>query len=661
MRDVPDHHPLFVLVRGLGLAAALGLAVGCGDDGSDGGDRASGGTGGGASGGASSTGGAASTSGAGGVDTTGGARTTGGASSTGGMDAVGGGTGTGGVVAPSGGASGGGGVSPTGGAESGGLQTGGVADGGATGDGGTTGGDGSGGASGGGVGTGGAVSGGAGGTGGTGGGAMGGAGGEPIGGTAGASAGALPTGGSAGLDPVTWPLINGVEWADVAGNPIQAHGGGLLKVSEDYYWFGENRNPDGTFLAVSAYRSRDLRRWEHVNDVLRMTSDPELNPANVERPKVVFNAATGKYVMWMHWENGRDYGEARAAVASSDTVAGDYTYHGSFRPLQDTGVTDHDKPGYMSRDCTLFVDDDGRGYFLSSSNENYDLHLYLLADDYLSIVRREALLFQGGHREAPALFKREGVYFLVTSGATGWSPNQARYATSTSLASGWSALKDVGDSNTFYSQPTYALEIAGSEGTSYLYLGDRWAGAWGGPVNDSAYVWLPIDFSGPTTMSMSWANTLDLDVPGGRVTGAVNTFTFVNAASGLVLGVDGSPSEDGADVVQQPPDAVSGDVWRFNYDGAGYFRLTNEDGGKVLDVPDESTAAGVHLHLWGDVDGDHQAWRLIDLGQGEYRLRNKKSGHYVGVTGASTAAGAAIEQQALSAGDEQVWRIVVAE
>lgn len=585
----------------------------------------------------------------------GGAPTTGGASTTGGIDALGGETGTGGVVDPAGGTSSGG-VSLTGGAASGGLQTGGVADGGVTGGGGTTGGDGSGG-----VATGGAVSGGAGGAGGTGGGVLGGAGGEPIGGSAGGSAGAPPTGGSAGLDPVTWPLINGVEWADTEGNPIQAHGGGLLQVGEDYYWFGENRNPDGTFLAVSAYRSRDLRRWEHVNDVLRMTSDPDLNPANVERPKVVFNAATGKYVMWMHWENGRDYGEARAAVASSDTVAGDYTYHGSFRPLQDSGVTDHGKPGYMSRDCTLFVDDDGRGYFLSASNENADLHLYLLSDDYLSIVRREALLFEGGVREAPALFKRDGVYFLITSGATGWSPNQARYATSSSLASGWSSMQNVGDSNTFYSQSTYVLEIAGSQGTSYLYLGDRWAGAWGGPVNDSAYVWLPIAFSGATTMSLSWANTIDLDVPAGHVTGAVNTFTFVNRASGLVLGVNGSPGENGADVVQQPPAAASGAVWRFNYDGAGYFLLTNEDGGKVLDVPDESTQPGVPLDLWDGNGGDHQAWRLIDLGAGEYRIRNKKSGHYVGVTGASTAAGAAIEQQALSAGDEQIWEIVVAE
>src|SRR5262245_290650 len=162
----------------------------------------------------------------------------------------------------------------------------------------------------------------------------------------------------------TVSVLNGTQFTTITGAPIQAHGGGVIKVGSYYYWFGENRNPNSTIYAVSCYRSTDFKNWEFRNNVLTANSSPELNPANIERPKVVYNASTGRYVMWMHWENGVNYGEARAAVASSATVDGNYTYHGSFRPLANTGVVDHGKPGYMSRDCTLFVDTNGTGYFI---------------------------------------------------------------------------------------------------------------------------------------------------------------------------------------------------------------------------------------------------------------------------------------------------------
>ncbi|WP_437641704.1 RICIN domain-containing protein [Sorangium sp. So ce854] len=479
---------------------------------------------------------------------------------------------------------------------------------------------------------------------------------------AGATGGAAPgAGGGDAETPVDLgPMVNGIQWADTSGNPIQAHGGGMIKVGPYYYWFGENRNPNGTFYAVSCYRSSDLRHWEFRNHVLTMDSDDDLDPANIERPKVVYNESTGKYVMWMHWENGMHYGEARAAVASSDTVDGDYTYHGSFRPLAGSGVTDHGKPGYMSRDCGLFVDDDRKGYFISASNENYDLNLYELTPDYLAIDRLAAVLFAGGHREAPALFKRNGVYFLLTSGATGWSPNQARYATSRSLDRGWSSMTNVADGTTFHSQSTYVLPVPGSSGTSYLYMGDRWAGAWSGRVNDSTYVWQPISFPSDTTMSMSWNNTLTIDTAAGTITGATNRFKLMNKKSGKVMEVAGASSEDGAAVVQAPDSGGDNQRWSLNYNGAGHFRLTNVRSGKVLDVPDESKNDGIALKQWTDHDGDNQAWLFIDVGGGDYQIRNKNSGKLIGVVQGSTDDAAAIEQRGSSGGDEQRWRLVVA-
>ncbi|RZL52574.1 MAG: beta-xylosidase, partial [Sphingomonas sp.] len=157
---------------------------------------------------------------------------------------------------------------------------------------------------------------------------------------------------------------NGSQFVTTTGGQIDAHGGGVIKVGGYYYFLGENRNPDYSFRAVSMYRSTDLKTWEFRNDVLKSSSATELNGANIERPKILYNAATRKYVLWAHWENGKDYGEARVAVATSDTVDGNYTYLGSFRPLD-----------YDSRDMTVYQDSDGTGYLISSSNVNYDLNV----------------------------------------------------------------------------------------------------------------------------------------------------------------------------------------------------------------------------------------------------------------------------------------------
>jgi hypothetical protein len=478
-------------------------------------------------------------------------------------------------------------------------------------------------------------------------------------GTGGFAMGGIPTGGSSSPPKADFRfLINGVQWADTAGNPIQAHGGGMLFADGNYYWFGENRNPNGTFFAVSAYRSTDLVHWEFVNHILRNTSGPGLDPANIERPKVVYNASTKKYVLWMHWENGTNYGEARAAVASSDEVTGAYTYHGSFRPLVDTGVIDHGKPGYMSRDFCLYVDDDGAGYLISASNENYDLNLYRMTTDYFGIEKLVAVLFKGGHREAPVMWKRAGVYFLLTSGATGWSPNQALYATSKSLDSGWSALAKVGDATTFHSQSTFILSIQGTAGTDYMYMGDRWAGAWKGKVNDSTYVWLPLTFPTTTTLAMSWNTTLSFDTLLGTVVGKNHSFRLINQKSGMALDVSTGTTGSSHRIVQHHAGETSTQVWSLAYNGAGFFRLQNETTRKVLDVLDESVADGAPLGLWDDLGGDNQLWSVVDLGNGRYKMKNKSSGKFVAVAQGSLQADAAILQRSGSTGEEQQWQFV---
>ncbi|MFG2280147.1 RICIN domain-containing protein [Streptomyces asoensis] len=450
--------------------------------------------------------------------------------------------------------------------------------------------------------------------------------------------GALATAGPAQAASET--VANGTQFTDGSGSPLHAHGGGVLKVGSYYYWFGEDRNADNTFRSVDAYRSTDLKNWEFRNRVLTRSSDPELAAANIERPKVVYNAATGKFVMWMHKENGTDYSEARAAVAVSDTVDGDYAWQGSFRPLGQ----------HMSRDITVFVDSDGAGYMVSAARENYDLQIYRLTADYTGVASLVADPWHGGHREAPALFKRGGVYFMLTSGATGWSPNQQQYATSTSLAGPWTAMTDVGDSTAYGSQTAYVLPVQGTSGTSYLYLGDRWGNSFGGTVNDSRYVWLPLTFPTATSLSMSWAPEVTVDTAAGTVTGTSATYnTLVARHSGRCADVTSQSLWAGAQIKQYDCNGGGNQKYWFKSVGGGYYQLVVRNSSLCVQE-NADTVSQENCNATATT----QQWSLTTSGS-YVNVKARTSGECLDVNGASTANSAAVITYTCNGGTNQQW------
>ncbi len=456
-------------------------------------------------------------------------------------------------------------------------------------------------------------------------------------------------------------ITNGTQFKDTSGNVIHAHGGGLLYYGGYYYWYGEYRDTSNHFLGVRCYRSTDLVNWENRGEVLAPSSAPELNKCNVERPKVMYNASTKEFVMWMHWENGVHYGEARAAVAYCSTPDGKYTYKGSFRPMVNTGVIDHDRPGYMSRDCNVFVDTDGKGYFISSSNENMDLHLYELTPDYKSIASLKTKLFVGNQREAPCLIKRNDYYYLITSGCTGWNPNQTKYAYSKNLSSGWSSLYNIGDSTSYRSQPAFILAVQGASGTSYLYTGDRWAGAWSGKVNDSQYVWLPLEFINDTKLELPYYDSIRIDAAAGTISENVTDSTrykLVNRHSGKVLDVRDSTTANAGEIVQWIDNGSLSQQWYTVDVGSGYKRLVNVNSKKVLDVKDGSTEDGGALIQYTSNGGNNQHWQFKDAGGGFYKIVSRSSGKLVDVQKWSTDNGAIVQQWSDVGGENQHWKLV---
>lgn len=329
----------------------------------------------------------------------------------------------------------------------------------------------------------------------------------------------------------------GAVWLDNNGEHINAHGGGFLFFNDIYYWFGEHKisgkEGNKAMVGVRVYSSKNLYDWKNEGVALKVSNNPNsklIKGCIIERPKVIYNKKTKKFVMWFHHElKDQGYKAALTGVAVSDKITGPYNYIDSFRiheevlPLNFSKqqfsnvelITEQDstetikikekegaffvrdfKSGQMSRDMTLFVDDDDSAYHVTASEENRTLLISKLSDDYLSLTNQYIRVFPGGRNEAPAIFKKEGKYFMFSSGLTGWKPNEGKLAVSDDMMGQWKFLgnpclgTDEEKNTTFWSQSTYVIPVHGKKG-AFIFAADRWR-----PKNpiDGRYIWLPIEF-----------------------------------------------------------------------------------------------------------------------------------------------------------------------
>ncbi len=280
-------------------------------------------------------------------------------------------------------------------------------------------------------------------------------------------------------------IVPGAIWPDDRGHHIQAHGGGILKLDDTYYWFGEDRGGErggkkAIERKVACYASKDLMNWEFRRQVIR-TGPPESGlgvPFVLERPKVFHNARTGKFVMYVHLDD-KAYKLARVGVYVSDTVDGDYTFVRSFRPLNEE-----------SRDIGQFVDDDGSAYLIFEARPTNGFFIARLSDDYLDVA--EKVCFVRTRLEGGALVKYDGLYYMIGSWMSGWAPNNNQYATAKTLAGPWSDFQDIAppETKTYGSQSTLMLKVVGTKKTSVIFMGDIWSPA---DHQDGRYLWMPLE------------------------------------------------------------------------------------------------------------------------------------------------------------------------
>ncbi|WP_160724309.1 family 43 glycosylhydrolase [Bacillus sp. USDA818B3_A] len=358
----------------------------------------------------------------------------------------------------------------------------------------------------------------------------------------------------------------GQVWNDTNGAPIQAHGGGIMydEQSKKYYWYGEDKT-NGYLPArgVRVYSSTDLYNWKDeglaltaIESIGQFETDPLISKLYegrqdkadilndigtdrvIERPKVIYNEKTKKYVMWMHTDGPSTtstamYAKAEAGYALSDSPTGPFVYQESNRmdraPKDAAYNGQPNQPG-MARDMNLFKDDDGTAYLIYSSEENMTIYISKLNDSYTDVVgwhkdgkvERDTeykavygedyvRVFPGAQREAPAMFKYQGKYYLITSGATGWDPNPARYTVADTIFGDWKPLRDpsIGAkaSTTFDSQSTNVIPVDAKKG-KFIFMADRWKAS---DLKDSRYIWLPIEFGQGDEISLQWYDEWKLD------------------------------------------------------------------------------------------------------------------------------------------------------
>jgi hypothetical protein len=137
---------------------------------------------------------------------------------------------------------------------------------------------------------------------------------------------------------------------------------------DTYYWYGEHdytvdpRLPSGAVMACS---TQDFKTWTNEGAMLNYGNVTDMvngskGPFHIEKPKVLYNDSTEKYVMWMIVDNGiRELG--LAGVAVSDQPNGPFEFLRTFYP-----------DGNQTRDQTLFQDEDGAAYLFRTFYQTVD-------------------------------------------------------------------------------------------------------------------------------------------------------------------------------------------------------------------------------------------------------------------------------------------------
>lgn len=335
------------------------------------------------------------------------------------------------------------------------------------------------------------------------------------------TAGGTTSGGCAAgpVGTFTGELSTGIKFMDTDDKPVNAHGGGIIKVGDTYYLHGEyflSTTTNNYFNGFSMYSSKDLSTWKNEGIILPQQANGELGPDRIgERPHIIKCPSTGEFVLYAHAASTDYQTDKEIVYATSSTVNGTYTYRGPLTDAKGTLAAHSDMSAITDGDAAYVITESG--------------YVYTLATDCHSWTERSAnnaVNGTSGGIESPTVFKKDGTYYWVGSHKTGWRANNNFYSTASSMKGPWTwqgyiaPVADTADKlsaeRTWLSQSTWVQPVEGCQGTVFVYWGDHWYGTEDtknpGKHNDQAtYVVQPLVF-GATVLMPTYYSTWTLDV-----------------------------------------------------------------------------------------------------------------------------------------------------
>ncbi len=340
-----------------------------------------------------------------------------------------------------------------------------------------------------------------------------------------------------------------------------------------------------------------------------------------ERPKMVYNEGTKKFIIVFHADgplyNSKDlntwvagglngncpasrYSRAMVGFAESETPFGPFKVVNITRMNYNTSLNAN-RLG-EARDMTIFVDQgvdsnqDGAddAYVVYSSEMNAKLYVSLLNKEYTAPIKEGDLAEEGteaayrivadNSREAPAIMKYDGWYYLLTSGTDGWNSTEHIYYRSQSMFSGWEKIGNPAYQDTgkcFNTQVTYVLPVDAESG-KFIYMGDRWNA---NNLSDSRTIWLPMQVGTDHTIRILGEKNWTVD--------RLDTLAPIRIETELpeVVYTDGSNLPKTVKVTRNNETIDSAVVWNLD-------SLILGEGAAVTGILTDCEDAGIEFHAF---------------------------------------------------------------